>query len=51
MAAPSDPRLNQLLAALPETEWQRWQPLLEWVELPLGHVMPSRWLRWSLTRK
>jgi len=34
-----DPRLNHLLAALPATEWQRWQPLLEWVDLPLGHVL------------
>ncbi len=39
MESPSNPRLNELLAALPETEWLRWQPLLEWVELPLGHVM------------
>ncbi len=39
MPTPSDPKLNHLLAALPGAEWQRWQPLLEWVELPLGHVM------------
>ena len=39
MPSKSDPRLNQLLAALPETEWKRWQPLLEWVALPLGRVM------------
>ncbi len=39
MAPQSDPRLNHLLAALPEVEWQRWQPLLEWVSLPLGRVM------------
>ena len=37
--AHTDPRQNHLLAALPEAEWLRWQPLLEWVELPLGHVM------------
>jgi CRP-like cAMP-binding protein len=39
MPAHKDPRLNHLLAALPAAEWGRWQPLLEWVELPLGHVM------------
>ncbi len=39
MANTSDPRQNRLLASLPETEWKRWEPLLEWVELPLGHVM------------
>jgi len=30
---------NHLLAALPEEEAQRWLPLLEPVELPLGHVL------------
>ncbi|MBK1614819.1 Crp/Fnr family transcriptional regulator [Rubrivivax gelatinosus] len=30
---------NHLLAALPAAEWQRWQPLLEWVALPLGQVV------------
>jgi CRP-like cAMP-binding protein len=30
---------NHLLAALPDTEWQRWQPLLERVSLPLGKVL------------
>jgi CRP-like cAMP-binding protein len=35
----TDPRQNHLLAALPEAEWRRWQPQLEWVDLPLGHVM------------
>ncbi len=44
MSAPSlrpaaDPRRNQLLAALPDADWQRWQPLLERVDLPLGHVL------------
>lgn len=34
-----DPRRNQLLAALPDDEWQRWQPLLERVDLPLGQVL------------
>jgi CRP-like cAMP-binding protein len=35
----ADPRSNHLLAALPPAEWQRWAPLLEWVDLPLGQVM------------
>ena len=35
----ADPRKNQLLAALPRAEWQRWQPQLEAVELPLGEVL------------
>ena len=34
-----DPRENQLLAALPQAEWARWQPQLEAVELPLGRVL------------
>jgi CRP-like cAMP-binding protein len=34
-----DARDNQLLAALPDAEWQRWLPQLEVVELPLGHVL------------
>jgi CRP-like cAMP-binding protein len=34
-----DPRLNQLLAALPEAAWARWQPQLEAVEMPLGKVL------------
>ena len=33
------PRGNQLLDALPETEWLRWQPQLELVDLPLGMVL------------
>ncbi len=33
------PRQNHLLAALPETEWKRWLPKLEWVDMPLGHVL------------
>jgi len=36
---PSDPRQNQLLAQLPPDEWQRWQPQLEAVKLPLGQVL------------
>ena len=34
-----DPKHNQLLAALPQVEWQRWQPQLELVELSLGQVL------------
>ena len=36
---PSDPRQNQLLAALPAAEWKRWSPNLEPIELPLGEVL------------
>lgn len=35
----SDPRQNQLLTALPDAEWKRWQPCLEAVDLPLGQVL------------
>lgn len=35
----SDPRQNQLLASLSDADWQRWQPYLEWVDLPLGKVL------------
>ncbi|MDE2079995.1 MAG: Crp/Fnr family transcriptional regulator [Burkholderiales bacterium] len=34
-----NPQRNKLLAALPPVDWQRLQPLLEWVDMPLGHVM------------
>jgi len=34
-----DPKTNRLLAALPEPEWLRWKPQLEWVEMPLGKVI------------
>ncbi|WP_298924021.1 Crp/Fnr family transcriptional regulator [uncultured Ramlibacter sp.] len=34
-----DPRLNRLLAALPDGEWNRWSPLLELVDMPLGQVL------------
>jgi CRP-like cAMP-binding protein len=30
---------NHLLAALPDAEWQRWEPHLERVEMPLGQVL------------
>ena len=34
-----DPIQNHLLASLPQTEWERWIPKLEWVDMPLGHVV------------
>ncbi len=34
-----DPRRNHLLAVLPDTEWERWKPELEPVDLPLGKVL------------
>jgi CRP-like cAMP-binding protein len=30
---------NRLLASLPDDEWDRWSPLLEIVEMPLGQVL------------
>jgi CRP-like cAMP-binding protein len=39
MPATQDPKQNQLLAALPPAEWERWLPDLELVELPLGQVL------------
>ena len=36
---PPDPLKNQLLAALPQAEQERWFPLLEWVDMPLGQVL------------
>jgi CRP-like cAMP-binding protein len=42
LSNPNDPRnarQNQLLAALPEAEWARWQGQLEAVEMPLGQVL------------
>ena len=38
-AALNNPKKNELLAALPDAEWQRWLPQLEWVDMPLGHVL------------
>jgi CRP-like cAMP-binding protein len=35
----SNPLDNQLLAALPPSEWARWRTQLEAVALPLGHVL------------
>ena len=34
-----EPTLNQLIAALPSAEAQRWLPQLEWVQMPLGEVL------------
>jgi CRP-like cAMP-binding protein len=39
IATPTDPRTNQLLAALHDSEWLRWQPHLEQVVMPLGQVL------------
>jgi hypothetical protein len=32
-------RTNELLAALPDAEWERWLPNLEPVDMPLGKVL------------
>ena len=39
MKTPAGPKANHLLAALPDAEWQRWQPQLEAIDLPLGAVL------------
>lgn len=39
MVGELDPRVNRLLASLPEDVWLRWQPQLEPVDLPLGQVL------------
>jgi CRP-like cAMP-binding protein len=39
MGASAEPSHNHLLGALPPAEAQRWMPLLESVDLPLGHVL------------
>ena len=39
MPASPDPQKNQLLAALPDADYQRWLPQLEPVDLPLGMVV------------
>jgi CRP-like cAMP-binding protein len=39
MKLANDPRANDLLASLPETDWERWQPQLEKVELKLGQAL------------
>ena len=37
--SPPDLRRNHLLAALPDAEFRRLLPQLDWVALPLGHVL------------
>ncbi len=39
MATSDDAKMNHLLAALPEADWQRWRPQLEAVAMPLGQVV------------
>lgn len=39
MTPRTQPKDNQLLAALPQPEWDRWQPQLECVDMPLGQVV------------
>ena len=39
MAEQIDPQRNHLIAALPPADLARWLPKLEWVDLPLGHVL------------
>src|SRR5580692_12413864 len=39
MVAHAQPSQNSLLRALPPTESQRWLPLLESIDLPLGSVL------------
>ncbi|QTN21118.1 Crp/Fnr family transcriptional regulator [Rhizobacter sp. AJA081-3] len=39
MQAPTDAKMNHLLAALPAAEWERWLDQLERVQMPLGQVL------------
>jgi len=39
LTQPDHSRQNQLLAVLPAAEWERWEPQLELIELPLGKVL------------
>jgi CRP-like cAMP-binding protein len=39
MPISAEQRENSLLAALPDPEWQRWEPLLQPVDMPLGEVL------------
>jgi len=39
MTMTTQPKDNQLLAALPQPEWDRWLPQLEQVNMPLGQVV------------
>lgn len=50
----TDPRRNQLLAALPDAEWGHWQPYLEPVDLAYGKVLSEsgstpRWVVFPTT--
>ena len=38
-ASYTNPKKNELLAALPGVEWERWLPQLEAIEMPLGKVL------------
>jgi CRP-like cAMP-binding protein len=35
----AEQRENSLLAALPDPEWRRWEPLLQPIDMPLGQVL------------
>src|SRR5450432_4497315 len=37
--ASHNPRQNHLLAALPHDQWERWRSQLEYIDMPLGHVL------------
>ena len=39
MAITPELHANRLLAALPPSEWSRWQPQLERIDMPLGQVL------------
>jgi CRP-like cAMP-binding protein len=39
LTQPDTSRENELLACLPDAEWQRWRPQLELIDLPLGKVL------------
>jgi CRP-like cAMP-binding protein len=39
MTMSDSPKRNKLLAALPDIDWHRWQPHLERVDMPLGHIL------------
>ena len=39
MPISAEQRENSLLAALPDPEWRRWEPLLEQVDMPLGQIL------------
>jgi CRP-like cAMP-binding protein len=39
MTPKTQPRDNELLASLPDEEYNRWLPQLEWVSMPLGQVV------------